>query len=403
MDIYVARQPILNRKKKLFAYELLFRGGTDNAFPDIDGDIATSQLLSTSFLNFDIEHLAGNKLAFINFTEKLLIEQLPTLFPKEKIMVEILEDVLPKPEVLQAIKDIRSHGYKIALDDFEYHPDLEPLIDLCHLIKVDFTLTTLQEAKKLIERLSGRHIKFLAEKVETYDEFQAALDMGFDYFQGYFFSRPEVLGNQSMKSSNITMLQLIREAHKDDYSIDKIENLMNIDVNISYKLLRYINSASFCRNNEITSIRHAICYLGMKESRRFISLIALSEICSNKPGELVLSAIVRARFCELLANLSSSNIDKDELFIVGIFSHIDAMLDTDMESLMDQLPLAREIKEALIHNEGILATYLNLTISYEAGNWENCLKLINVLKLDAALIPDCYIESLEWANNFTAI
>jgi len=403
MEVYVARQPILDSKRNLFAYELLFRGGVGNAFNEISGEEATSQVLSNSFLNFDIDLVSNNKLTFVNFTELLLLEGTAALFPKDKIVVEILEDVAPSIAVQDAIKSLANQGYRIALDDFEYDPSLEPLIDLCSIIKVDLRITPLDEAEELIKQLSGRGICFLAEKVETYEEFRRSQKIGFELFQGYFFSKPEIIGGAGLQSSSVNMLQLINEVNKEDYNLESVEAQINVDVNIAYKLLRYINSATFCREKEITSIKHAITYLGINETRRFISLIALSEISSSKPSELVLSAIIRGRFCELLGELCPKKFDNDELFMLGLFSLIDAMFDADMESLMERLPIAHLIKDALISNEGELADILLLCKYYEAGDWKRSLKLIHLLEIDDTQLPESYTSALAWANEFAAL
>jgi len=369
----------------------------------IDGDVATSKLLSNSFFNFDIETLSNNKLTFINFTETLLVKRFPTLFPKDKIIVEVLENVAPTDDVLEALVELAESGYKIALDDFEYDPSLDCLIDLCSIIKIDIRLTPLEEARELMEQLAGRNITFLAEKVETYDEFQETLQMGFELFQGYFFSKPEVIGGATLESSGINMLQLMAEVYKDEYNIDKIGSLIHTDVNISYKLFRYINSAAFSREQEITSVKHAIAYLGIHETRRFISLVALSEASSSKPSELILSAIIKARFCELIGGLSNLTTDPDQMFTLGLFSMIDAMLDTDMETLMEKLPLVQPIKQALISREGELADFLLLCSHYEAGDWKRCTKLIHKYEIEETQLPESYFNALSWANEFTAI
>ncbi len=403
MNTYVARQPIFGKDKELFAYELLFRGGTENVFPDIDGNAATSQVLTTSFLNFDIDTISNNKLCFINFTEELLLNMVPTLFPRDRIVVEILEDVKPTTEVVQAIKNMSEKGYKIALDDFEYEPSLDCLVDVCHIIKMDFRLTPLDEIKELIGMLRGKNISFLAEKVEAYEEFQAALDMGFIYFQGYFFSKPEVIGGKALNSSSISMLQLIDEVNSDDYDIAKVEHHINVDIGISYKLLRYINSATFSREQKITSIKHAIAYLGINETRRFISLVALAEVSSGKPHELIFSSITRARFCELLGGISKFDVDHDELFMLGLFSLIDAILDADMETLLKKLPLSKAIKYALTSEDGQLYQYLSLASYYEIGDWKRCNKLIHDLEIDENELPACYANAIEWSNEYATV
>ena len=262
MEVYVARQPVLDKNKRTFGYELLFRGGMTNVFPEIDGDRATSELLSNSFFSIGIEKITGGKKALINFTEELLIRRLPLMFPRDKIMVEVLEDVEPGREVIEACRELVEKGYKMVLDDFFYKPELEPLIALAKIIKVDFIAMPLSEIRNLVVRFAGNGVALLAEKVETHEEFQQALEMGFEYFQGYFFSKPQILKGKDISPSRLTLLQIIAEANKPGFSFDELEKLIRQDVSISYKLLRYINSAYFRRAQEISSMRQAIVLLG---------------------------------------------------------------------------------------------------------------------------------------------
>ncbi len=399
MEVYVARQPVLDRNKNTFGYELLFRGGMTNAFPDIDGDTATSKLLSNSFFSIGMEQITGGKKALINFTQELLIKKLPLMFPREKIMVEVLEDVEPDKEVIDACKEIAKKGYDLALDDFFYKPELEPLIALAKIIKLDFMATSIDEIKDLVEKLSAYNVTLLAEKVETYEEFQQALDMGFEYFQGYFFSKPEILKGKDVSPSKITLLQIVAEANKADFSFDELEKLIARDVSISYKLMRYINSAYFRRVQEISSIKHAILLLGEKEVRRFVSLIGMTILASDKPDELTRASIIRARLCELLGKESPADVDLSELFTLGLFSHIDAIMDDAIESLMEKLPLSEGIKSALIANEGQLADFLNLTYSYETGDWEGFNEMVGRIGIEDSKVPELYMDAVGWADS----
>lgn len=399
MEVYVARQPVLDRSKNTIGYELLFRGGMTNAFPDIDGDTATSKLLSNSFFSIGIEQITGGKKALINFTQELLIKKLPLMFPREKIMVEVLEDVEPDKEVIDACKEIAKKGYDIALDDFFYKPELEPLIALAKVIKLDFMAASIDEIKDLVEKLSAYDVILLAEKVETYEEFQQALDMGFEYFQGYFFSKPEILKGKDVSPSKITLLQIVAEANKADFSFDELEKLIARDVSISYKLMRYINSAYFRRVQEISSIKHAILLLGEKEVRRFVSLIGMTILASDKPDELTRASIIRARLCELLGKESPADVDISELFTLGLFSHIDAIMDDTIESLMEKLPLSEGIKSALIADEGPLVDFLNLTFSYETGDWEGFNEMVGKIGIEDEKVPKLYMDAVGWADS----
>ena len=400
MEVYVARQPIFNKNKEIFGYELLFRDGISNAFPDIDGDTATSKLLSSSFLTMDIDHISGKKKAFINFTRELLVRKVPTMFPKENIIVEILEHVEPEEEVVSACQDMHRNGYEFALDDFVYEHDYEPLINLARIIKIDFRLTPQERIKEILEKLGGRGIKFLAEKVETHDEFQVAVDMGFEYFQGYFFSKPQILKARDISPSKLHMLQVVVEANKDDVSFEKLEGFISQDISISYKLMRYINSAYFRRIQDISSIRQAIVLLGEKEIRRFISLMAMAKLCAGKPDELIRSSIIRARLCELLGKCRFGR-DGSELFALGLFSLIDAILDDSMENLMKQLPLSPNIKNALVKGEGELADFVRLTSCYEIGDWDGISKTASRIGVNEGEVPGCYIDAVGWADSYS--
>lgn len=198
MEVFVARQPIFQKSKRIFGYELLFRGGTANSFPDVDKDAATFSLLSNSFLNLGIESIVGAKRAFINFTGNLLLSGLPLMFPRDKIIVEILEEVEPTGDLIDVCRDFKGRGYNLALDDFYYESRFDPLIELAEIVKIDFRARSLDEIEDSIDKMSSYNVKFLAEKVETYDEFNRALDMGFQYFQGYLFSEPEILTSQDI-------------------------------------------------------------------------------------------------------------------------------------------------------------------------------------------------------------
>jgi len=400
MEIYVARQPIFNKNKRLYGYELLFRDGLSNAFPDIDGDTATSKLLSNSFFSIGMNQLTSGKTAFINFPQSLLLKKIPMMFPSEKMIVEVLEDVDPTEQVISACNDIAKAGYSLALDDFVFKNKMQPLIELADIIKIDFMLTPIDEIQKIVNRFEGKNIKLLAEKIETYEEFENALSMGFLYFQGYFFSKPEIISGKEIAASKITLLQIVGEANKKDCSFEKLEKLINRDVSISYKLLRYINSAFFKRVCEISSIKHAIVLLGEMEVKRFISMVATAELASDKPDELVRASIIRARMCELLGLHSHNGADISELFLMGLFSLIDAMLDNNMEDIMQSLPLSKNIKQALLEEKGDLADYLKLVSSYESANWETFSSIISNINVDEKKLPEFYQEAVSWADSY---
>jgi len=393
----VARQPIFNRRKRIFGYELLFRDGLVNAFPDVDGDAATSRVLSTSFLSNGIERITGRKKAFVNFTEKMITENIPSMFPKKTIMVEILEDIEPNAAVVAACREMTKDGYAIVLDDFIFRPEMKPLLALARIVKLDFRASSIKEIKGFIKELAAYQLKLLAEKIETHEEFQQAKDMGFDYFQGYFFSKPEILKSRDISPSKITLLNIMSEANREEFRMTELENLVLRDLSINYKLMRYINSAYFGMFKRVTSVKQSIVLLGIKEIRRFLSLIAMAQLVSGKPDELIRASLIRAKLCENLGKGTVGN-DGSELFTLGLFSFIDAILDDEMVNIMDKLPLSENIKKALTGGEGELAEYLALVSCYENGDWAEVFALASKTGINVEKAPELYMDAVAWAD-----
>jgi len=401
MDFYIARQPIFTVQKRLFAYELLYRGTKEFALKDVSGDRATTGLLTSTFLTEDIGIISDSKPCFVNFTEELLIQNTAASFPKKTLVVEILENVRPTKEVLSACRELSAEGYKIALDDFIYDKSLEPLIKIADIIKIDFRLTPVDTIRKTLQKLARHKVKLLAEKVETYEEFEKAAKLGFSYFQGYFFNKPEKILIKELALAQITLYNLLAEVTKKTTSIDKLYEIISKDVGISYKLLRFINSAYFYRLQEVKTVKHAMAYLGEEELRRFVILMILSDLAADKPNELVRLSLVRAKFCELLALQSQFKSSSSELFLMGLFSMIDSILDTKMESIMDKLPIADEIKEALSSETGEFMPFLKAIIAYERAEIASCTDAVNQIDVDMKLLPEIYFDSLKYANALT--
>lgn len=402
-NIYVARQPIFDCGKNTIAYELLFRDGQAKFDPNINGDIATNTVISNSFFVIGADRLLDGKKSFINFTYNLLIDKVPLLLPKQTTIIEILENVEPTEELVAACKEFAEQGYTIALDDFIYTPKLQPLVELASIIKFDLRCSTFSDIQSHLEQYPHhKNIKLLAEKVETNDEFEQALALGFELFQGYFFCKPELLHGKEISSSQLSLMQLIATVNQQDFKFDTLENLVARDVGLSYKLLRYINSAFFAKAQSISSIKQAIIYMGEAEIRRFVSLIALSSIAQKKPSELIHMACTRGKFAELLAAFTKSECAEAELFTLGMFSLIDALIDQPMAQVMNVLPLADKIKLALVERKGKLAMYLMLIEHYEKGEWEEVSKLASALTLPEEQLPTLYLQACQWSRfNFS--
>jgi len=398
MDIFIARQPIFNVHRKLYAYELLYRGNKDATLENINGERATSSLLSSAFLTEGLEVISGTRPCFINFTEDLLLKKIPLSIPKNKIVVEVLEDVRPTREVIEACRHLVDQGYTLALDDFIYNKGLDPLIELAEIIKIDFRLTPVDTIHKTLYRLRRFKIKLLAEKVETVEEFTLAAKMGFTYFQGYFFSRPENIRIKELTAARINMFRLLAEVSLKSTTLERLHKIISVDVAISYKLLRFLNSAYFYRLEKVKTVKHAIAYLGERELRRFILLVLISELASDKPDELVRMALVRAKFCELLGEASSLAYDSSELFLLGMFSFIDVMLDSPMVQIMEKIPVSPMLKSALNDQTGDYAVFLDIMRYYERKQILQLDAAFEEIGIDEERVPELYLQSLKYSN-----
>jgi c-di-GMP-related signal transduction protein len=292
---FMARQPIFDRRKNIYGYELLFRHGLENFFDEtLDKDYASSKVLLDSFLVFDLNDLTRGKRAFLNFTERVLLSEVANSFPKNTIIIELLENIEPTPEIVAACAKLKSKGYLLALDDFQYHPRFKPLIQLADIIKVDFLITRGEKERQDIIKKSGDRVIYLAEKVETLEEYNQAREMGYTYFQGYYFSRPVIVAGKEIPSHKLNLVQILKEIHQPEMDFIQLGNIIQRDVSLSYKLLRFINSAAFGIPNEIHSIRHALNLLGINEFKKWIPLVLLSQMGSDKPNELMINSLIRA-------------------------------------------------------------------------------------------------------------
>lgn len=397
-SVYVARQPIFDKDKNIFAYELLFRDSTDNYFPEIDGDVATKDLLTNTIFSIGMDKLTGGRKAFINFTENLLTKKVPLLLPKATTVIEILEGIKPYPELIDSCKQLSASGYTIALDDFVYLPELRPLITLANIVKFDFRYTPKKVINTCLKHISQLKVSLLAEKVETHEEFKEAKKMGFEFFQGYFFCKPEIIEGHEIQGSQLNLMVIMAQINSDAFSFSKLEALISRDIGISYKLFKYINSAYFARACKVSSVKEALVYLGEREIRRFVSLIAMSRLAKGKPNELIRAACIRGKFCELLSIEAQEQSSPEEMFTLGMFSLIDAVIDQPMDKILSELPLSDTIKRALVDAKGRLAGYIELSRSYESGKWDRVTRLSQALKLTESALSNAYLQACQWSN-----
>lgn len=397
-DVYTARQAIFNKKQKVVAYELFFRDGPENFFPDVDAHEATSKLIARTHLNDGIRPITSNKQALINFSEESILKGLPFLLNPSEIVIEILETVRPTDEVYAACLDLHSKGYKMALDDFVYKPEWNRFLSLIKMIKFDIMVTPLDSIGPLVKKLKGKKV-LLAEKVETKAEFIQAKEMGFLYFQGYFFCKPEMQKKRDNESNQHVLFLLQREGLRHVLNHNKIAKLFEQDSNLTYKLLRYINSSTFQLTTKIQSLKQALVYLGEDQIRRMISLITTAVLASDKPAELTKMCIIRARFCELIIKKVAPGF-LESAFLTGMFSLLDAILDKPIENVIATLPLSEEVVESLTNNkcQTPLGITLRIVKLLENGNWHLTEQEASKLKLDYKFVADCYRQAVTWSD-----
>jgi EAL and modified HD-GYP domain-containing signal transduction protein len=398
VEHFVARQPIFDRELRVFAYELLFRSGFDNFYDALDGDQASSDVLTTSFMLVGLEELTSGKKASINFTRKLLLDEVATLFPRDLLLVEVLENVEPAPEVVAACKDLKRTGYRLILDDFCPMCADNPLLEIVDIIKVDFAKTQPQERELIPMMAKCRQARFLAEKVETAEEFSQALQWNYSYFQGYFFSEPVIHSSSVIPGTKLAYLRILKEINRPETDLGEVETIIKHDVSLSYKLLRFINSAYFGFYERIRSIRQALTLLGLREVKKWVSLAALTGLASDRPEELVVNSLVRARLCEQLAPWVGLGSRSSEFFFMGMFSMIDAIAGRPMSDILGNLPLTEEIKIALMGGENRFRDVFELLLSYEKGAWDELAEHASNLGIDEKDLPVLYRQAVRWVN-----
>lgn len=400
MKIFVARQPIFNRKEKVIAYELLFRSGDIGTYDAEDDDEATVSVISGAFLLLGMEKTTDSKRAFINFTRNLLKRDIVMHLPPQSVVVEILENIEPDDEIVEICTKLKKLGYIIALDDFVFSEKFQHVIELADIIKVDFLVTLGEERGNIIAAVNNSHIKFLAEKVETRADFEQAVSLGYSYFQGYFFSKPEILSEEDVPSYKVQYIRILQEIHRTDLDYGRMEEIIKHDVAFSYKLLRYINSAHFGFRQKVTSVKHALVLLGKRQVEQWISLLILRELGRDRPEEIMVLSVMRAKFGEILVQKMDLQKLSSDAFIMGMFSLLDCLLNRPMVDILKDLPIAMEVKNALLGADNQLGNIYNLMLSYERGEWSNFSYYAKKCNIAEEEVPDLYLQSFQWVETF---
>jgi c-di-GMP-related signal transduction protein len=394
---YVARQPIFDRAERVFGYELLFRNGLENAFHG-DADEASRATLDRSLL-MGLDVLCDGRRAFVNCTRDTLVKGLVTLLPSTTTVVEILESVPADPDVVSACRSLKEAGYMIALDDYIADDRREPLADIADIIKVEMRLTSEAEQMALVRRFGPWRCRMLAEKVETQADFLRAREQGFVYFQGYFFRRPEMLATRDMPANRLNYLRMLQEVSRPELDLPGLEALIKTEASLCYRLLRYLNSAAFGFHSQIHSVRHALSILGERDLRRWVRLVAAVGAGQDKTSDLVLSALVRGRFGELLAPQVPHG-DSD-LFLLGLLSLIDVMLEMPMADVLDRIPLDHATKAVLLGQPSALRPMFQLILAHESGEWEAAAALSRSLQLEPESVAAFYWQAQQWARELS--
>jgi EAL and modified HD-GYP domain-containing signal transduction protein len=392
---YVARQPIMDIRGRVHAYELLFRAGPETGFRG-DGDMATRTMLDNTVM-FGLEKLTGGLPAFVNCTRESLTDDLVHVLPPSMTVLEILETLEPTPDLVEACRKLKCAGFRLALDDFIWHAKFEPLVQLADYIKVDFTLTGAAERKILLQKLRGVTVALLAEKVETQQEYWQACDEGFTLFQGYYFCRPTLLENRKVPANRLSQFEILQMMRSDTLDLRELTRLVKRDASLAYRLLRLVNSPMCAVRQEVKSIQSALLAVGEKSFRRIATLAITSELSANQPQEILRMAFVRGRFCELAAELSG--MDATEQYLMGLVSLLPAMLRLPMRELTPALPLRKEIRLALEGTQSAERELLAWVECHERADWDACDDVVKAHGLDQDQLMKCYAEAVMWAED----
>ncbi len=362
-DVFIGRQAVFDRKKNVTSYELLFRDATGQIADD--DDYMTSKVLVSALMDIGLESISDGKQVHINASTSFLLGGMIEILPADKVSIEILETVPVTEEVIEACQALKAKGYHMMLDDVVYAPHLKPLVELADVIKVEFPLV--EDLAEDVKNLKSFNVKLLAEKVETYEEYKLCHDLGFDYFQGYFFCKPEVIREKTMPDSKVIILRALQKVITTD-DVRDLQNIIKQDVSLSYRLLKYINSVAFALRKEVESIEQALVLLGLRNVQRWLLLLSLSTLGKEKPSELIRTALYRGCFLESFAKALGEDEVGDD-FLLGMFSILDALLDLPMNKAIESMVLPERVRRALLYDDASMSYKLQLARNLEMGRW----------------------------------
>jgi EAL and modified HD-GYP domain-containing signal transduction protein len=397
-DVFVARQPIYDSAMAVMAFELLYRPSPSATKARItDPRQATLEVISSAALEIGLDRLSGGQPVHINFPMELLVDVPDLPLPPNLVVIEVLEDVRAEKAVIEGIRKLRARGHRIALDDYSPHISDPRLLEFADIVKLEITHPPAGELAKLVAELKPRGVQLIAENVETPEDFESCVALGFTGFQGYFLQHPQTFRAKRVPSSRLSTLRLVASLSNEQYAIDEIELLISQNVSMSYHVLRCINSSYYNLARKIDSIRQAIVILGVDHLRQLCSLLCLQGF-DDRPPSLFLNAMTRARMCEQLGRLGGAK-DTGAFFITGLFSLLNAMTGMPTQKIVEELPLSPAVSRALVAGEGDLGKALKCTRAYERAAWDH----VNYGNLSPALIRAAYVDALFWAEQARAM
>ncbi len=390
---------MFDRTLRVFGYELLFRAGWEEFARISDSDLAARTTLDSSVL-WGLDQLCEGKFALVNCTREVITRQLVELLPPTRTVVEVLEGITADPEMVEACQGLKQKGFIIALDDVTGVEEVMPYLGIAGMVKVDFRQIERQQQAVLAQFLAEQGVIALAEKVETHEEHRAAMDMGYQMFQGFFLQRPELMQTRDIPSVQANHLRLLRMAMETELDFGAVEEGIRTEPSLCFRLLRYLNSPLFPVTDEIHSVSRALRLLGEQNIRNWLLVTVAVSLAENKPPALVVWALTRARFCELLAGKCGG---AQELFLMGMVSSFPALLEISLSEVLERLSVSPPIKEALLGNAGRYRDIIDLVSAYESGDWRECGARLKGCSITEKFVANCYVKASRWADEIASV
>jgi c-di-GMP-related signal transduction protein len=395
---HLSRQAVFDRHLGVYGYEILLRAGEEDLLKGAAPDQAGARIVENSINTIGLSALLQGKKAFFNMTRRMLAEDLAALLPPGQSVIEILHTLEPDEAVIARCKELKKRGYLVAVDAYTARRNMAPLMMMADIIKVDFRSTDDGEQASCVQRYGKPNVKLLADRVDTHAELDRARRMGYTLFQGPFFCKPQELVRKEVPTFKLNYLRILQKVNQPEIDYDELDQLIRQDLALSLKLLRYVNSAMFALPQRVDSIRQALAMVGITVIRRWVSLLALAAMSEDKPQELIVTSLVRARFCEQIGEAAGMKHEEFDLFMVGLLSAVDAILDRPMLEVLADLPLSADVKGALMGKKDGYGRVLGLALAYERAEWDRLPAAMGTLSLDVTKLPGFYKEAVSWVS-----